>query len=59
MKKRIAWEIMDGSRLKSKIEVSWSEIIGMRAVLRDRQSGILELEVRCISWWIIIACISC
>lgn len=43
-KRKIVWEILDGS-LKSKIELLWSDIIGINAVLHDKQSGILELEV--------------
>lgn len=43
-KKRLVWEILE-RRLKSKIEIQWNDIIAMRAIIRENQPGILEIEV--------------
>jgi hypothetical protein len=42
------WEILDNG-LKSKIEVQWSDILAMRAVIEENQPGILEIEVLILS----------
>ncbi|KAJ4836527.1 hypothetical protein Tsubulata_041840, partial [Turnera subulata] len=43
-KKKLVWELLKGG-LKSKIEIQWSDIIGIRATIRENEQGILELEV--------------
>ena len=43
-KKKLVWEILEGP-LKSKIEIQWENIIGMRVVLERNQPGIFEVEV--------------
>ncbi|XP_050382136.1 uncharacterized protein LOC126799062 isoform X2 [Argentina anserina] len=43
-KRKLVWEILDNG-LKSKIEVQWSDIIAIRAVIEENQPGILELEL--------------
>ncbi|KAG8648312.1 hypothetical protein MANES_09G176500v8 [Manihot esculenta] len=43
-KKRLVWEILE-RRLKSKIEIQWNDIIAMRAIIRENQPGILEIEL--------------
>ncbi|XP_034221888.1 uncharacterized protein LOC117632499 isoform X2 [Prunus dulcis] len=43
-KRKLVWEILDQG-LKSKIEVQWSEILSMRAVIEENQPGILEIEL--------------
>ncbi|KAH0994369.1 hypothetical protein GBA52_018233 [Prunus armeniaca] len=42
-KRKLVWEILDQG-LKSKIEVQWSDILSMRAVIEENQPGILELS---------------
>ncbi|KAL8115026.1 hypothetical protein AgCh_021742 [Apium graveolens] len=43
-KKKIVWEILEGA-LKRKIEIQWSDIIGINAIIRDDEPGILEVEL--------------
>ncbi|XP_016443046.1 uncharacterized protein LOC107768428 [Nicotiana tabacum] len=44
-KRKLVWEILDGP-LKSKIEMQWSDIIAIRAIiLQNDQSGVLEIEL--------------
>ncbi|XP_057469052.1 uncharacterized protein LOC130758228 [Actinidia eriantha] len=43
-KRKIVWEILDGG-LKSKFEIQWSNIEGMRAIICDDETGVLELEL--------------
>lgn len=43
-KRKLVWEILDQG-LKSKIEVQWSDILSMRAVIEENQPGILEIEL--------------
>ena len=44
VRKQICYEVMwNGSR--KKIEVDWSNIVGIRASLNDNGFGILEVEV--------------
>lgn len=43
-KKKIVWEILEGP-LKRKIEIQWSDIIGIRGVILDDKPGVLEIEV--------------
>lgn len=43
-KRKLVWEILDNG-LKSKIEVQWSDILAMRAVIEENQPGILEIEL--------------
>lgn len=40
----MVWEVLDGS-LKSKMEILWSDIIAIRAVMPDNQPGTLHIEV--------------
>lgn len=47
-KRKLVWEILDNG-LKSKIEVQWSDILAMRAVIEENQPGILEIEVLILS----------
>lgn len=46
-KKKIVWEILEGA-LKRKIEIQWSDIIGINGIIRDDEPGILEVEVETI-----------
>ncbi|KAL7228257.1 hypothetical protein ACSBR2_007044 [Camellia fascicularis] len=43
-KKKIVWEVLEGA-LKSKIEIQWSDIEAIRAIIRDDKPGILEIEL--------------
>ncbi|CAN4108898.1 unnamed protein product [Withania somnifera] len=44
-KRKIVWEILDGP-LKNKIEIQWSDIIAIRAIMQQgQQPGVLELEL--------------
>ncbi|KAM1525852.1 hypothetical protein ACFX10_010264 [Malus domestica] len=43
-KRKLVWEILDQG-LKSKIEVQWSNILAMRAVIKENEPGILEIEL--------------
>ncbi|KAJ4847831.1 hypothetical protein Tsubulata_011786 [Turnera subulata] len=43
-KKKLVWELLKGG-LKSKIEIQWSDIIGLKATFRDNEPGILQLEL--------------
>ncbi|KAL3538265.1 hypothetical protein ACH5RR_001631 [Cinchona calisaya] len=43
-KRKLVWEVLGGA-LKSKIEIQWSDIIGIRATIADNQPGILEIEL--------------
>ncbi|XP_004304864.1 PREDICTED: uncharacterized protein LOC101299979 isoform X2 [Fragaria vesca subsp. vesca] len=43
-KRKLVWEILDNG-LKSKIELQWSDIIAIRAVIEENQPGILEIEL--------------
>lgn len=47
-KRKLVWEILDNG-LKSKIELQWSDIIAIRAVIEENQPGILEIEVMLLS----------
>lgn len=38
------WEVLEGA-LKSKIEIQWSDIEAIRAIIRDDEPGILEIRV--------------
>jgi hypothetical protein len=38
------WEFLQG-RLKYKIEIQWSDISGINAVMEKNQPGILQIEV--------------
>lgn len=38
------WEVLEGA-LKSKIEIQWSDIEAIRAIIRDDEPGILEIQV--------------
>lgn len=44
------WEVLEGT-LKRKIEIQWADIEAIRAVIRDDEPGILEIEVsdNCLS----------
>ncbi|PIN12668.1 hypothetical protein CDL12_14708 [Handroanthus impetiginosus] len=43
-KQKIIWEFIDGP-LKSKIEILWSDISAIKAILHDNQPGVLALEL--------------
>ncbi|XP_062081853.1 uncharacterized protein LOC133788398 isoform X2 [Humulus lupulus] len=43
-KKKLVWEILERG-LKSKIEIQWEYIMGMRVSLEENQPGILEVEL--------------
>lgn len=43
-KHKLVWEILDG-RLKNKIEIQWSDIIGLKADYPDEQPGTLDVAV--------------
>ncbi|KAK2974906.1 hypothetical protein RJ640_013762 [Escallonia rubra] len=43
-KKKFVWEVLEGA-LKSKIEIQWSDISAIRAIIRDDEPGVLELEL--------------
>ncbi|XP_057778806.1 uncharacterized protein LOC130997496 [Salvia miltiorrhiza] len=43
-KKRLVWELLVG-RLKIKMEISWSDITAIQAVLEPNQSGYLQIEL--------------
>lgn len=43
-KKKIVWEVLERA-LKSKIEIQWSDIIGIKATLQHSHYGLLEIEV--------------
>ena len=44
VKRKMVWEILEIC-LKSKIEIKWDDIIGMRVVLEKNQPGSLDIEV--------------
>ncbi|CAA2972484.1 Hypothetical predicted protein [Olea europaea subsp. europaea] len=43
-KHKMVWEVLGGA-LKSKIEIQWSDITAIRAIIRDNVSGILQIEL--------------
>lgn len=43
-KRKIVWEVLEGA-LKSKIEIQWSDIEAIRAIIHDNEPGILEIQV--------------
>ncbi|XP_074378513.1 uncharacterized protein LOC141720053 isoform X2 [Apium graveolens] len=43
-KKKIVWEVLEGA-LKRKIEIHWADIIGINAVIKDNECGILLIEL--------------
>ncbi|KAK8633547.1 hypothetical protein V6N13_014392 [Hibiscus sabdariffa] len=43
-KRKLVWEFLENG-LKSKIEIQWSDILSLKAVSLEGQSGILELEL--------------
>lgn len=44
-KRQLVWEILRNG-LKEKIEIEWSNIIGIQAFMEENKPGILEVEVR-------------
>lgn len=44
VKKKLVWEFLQGP-IKYKIEIPWSHIIGINAVMEKNQPGILRIEV--------------
>ncbi|XP_058213943.1 uncharacterized protein LOC131325626 [Rhododendron vialii] len=44
-KRKIVWEVLEGS-LKSKIEIQWSDIEAIRAIIRNNEPGILEIQLK-------------
>jgi hypothetical protein len=47
-KRKLIWEVLD-SRLKSKIEIQWSDILAMKATCPDNLPGSLQIEVRLVA----------
>ncbi|CAK9153677.1 unnamed protein product [Ilex paraguariensis] len=43
-KRKLVWEVLEGA-LKSKIEIQWTDILAIRAIIRDNEPGILEIEL--------------
>ncbi|KAK4595377.1 hypothetical protein RGQ29_013724 [Quercus rubra] len=43
-KRKLVWEILENA-LKKKIEIQWSDIIGIRARIMEDKPGILEIEL--------------
>lgn len=43
-KHKLVWEVLDGG-LKNKIEIQWSDIIGLKAAYRDDEPGTLDVAV--------------
>lgn len=43
--KKIYWEVVRQGPSRHKIEVDWSNIIGIEAAIEDHRQGILQLEV--------------
>ena len=43
-KHKIVWEVLDGA-IKSKVEMSWSDIAAIRISLPEGLPGTLEIEV--------------
>lgn len=43
-KHKIVWEMLDGS-LKNKIEIQWSDIVGLNANYPDDEPGTLNITV--------------
>ncbi|XWS64451.1 hypothetical protein CRYUN_Cryun05aG0004900 [Craigia yunnanensis] len=43
-KRKLVWEFLENG-LKSKIEIQWSDILSLRAVMLQDQPGILEIEL--------------
>lgn len=43
-KRKLVWEILD-NRLKSKIEIQWSDIASLQATFQEKQPDVLEIEV--------------
>lgn len=46
-KRKLVWEFLEGP-LKKKIEIQWSDIGAMRAIIGDDQPGVWEIEVNLI-----------
>lgn len=44
-KHKLVWEVLDGG-LKNKIEIQWSDIIGLKANYPDDAPGTLDIVVR-------------
>ncbi|KAL4636538.1 hypothetical protein ACB092_03G016900 [Castanea dentata] len=43
-KRKLVWEILENA-LKKKIEIQWSDIVGIRARIMEDKPGILEIEL--------------
>lgn len=43
--KKLSWEVVLEGPSKHKIEIEWSNIIGIQAAIEDHRQGILQLEV--------------
>lgn len=43
-KHKLVWEVLDGG-LKNKIEIQWSDIIGLKAAYPDDGPGTLDVAV--------------
>ena len=46
-KRKLVWEVLESS-LKSKMEVQWSDISGIRASFPEDQPAVLDIEVICV-----------
>jgi hypothetical protein len=44
-KHKLVWEVLDGG-LKSKIEIQWSDICGIKMFCPENENGTLEIAVR-------------
>ncbi|XP_022968779.1 uncharacterized protein LOC111467912 [Cucurbita maxima] len=44
--KKVTWEIVREGPSKHKIEIDWSNIIGIEAAIEDHRQGILQLELQ-------------
>lgn len=50
----MAWEIVREGPSKHKIEIDWSNIIGIEAAIEDHRQGILQLEVSLINFYFFV-----
>lgn len=54
-KHKLVWEVLDGG-LKNKIEIQWSDIIGLKAVYPDDKTGTLDVAVNIILFVVLYIC---
>lgn len=48
-KHKLVWEVLDGG-LKSKIEIQWSDICGLKMFCPENEPGTLEIAVRAFKY---------